>query len=147
MLPHRSTVLCSTLLLALLAVAVTPALTGCDGSRHVNDTDVYLLPIEEFDALRQKHGETLRLIDVRGTDTFNRGHLPGAVSVPLPALRAAHPDLAGGSAFVVYASGPMDPLSLAAAKKLIGLKYAPVYDLRGGVELWQAAGRSLESKE
>jgi len=117
--------------------------TGCDASQNVSDQDVYLLPIEELTPMLADDGRDLRLIDVRGNQAYRAGHIPGAVNVPLPDLRAQHPLLGKADAYVVYAGGPMDPLSLAAAKKLIRLRYAPVYDFRGGVELWTADGREL----
>jgi len=126
--------------LLLLAVAAVP---GCDATKNVNDGDVYLLSIEELDTMLADRGQGVRLIDVRGSAAYRKGHLPGAMNIPLPELRRPHPELAGGSDYVVYASGPMDPLSLAAAKKMIKLGYAPVYDFRGGVEMWTADDREL----
>ena len=87
------------------------------------------------------------LVDARQPSKFAQGHIPGAVNIFLPDLRASDSRLAGARAIVVYGNGWQDDLSRAAAKRLIRLRYNAIYEFRGGMEVWQAEGGKVEKDE
>lgn len=132
--------------LALLAAALL-AVPACElGGPRTSDRNVNLIDPQAFDELLNDD-ETTLILDPRPADRFAAGHLPGAINIPINRLRADLPQLAEAQQIVVYADGPDDFLSTAAAKKLIALGYANVYDFRGGIELWQAQGRRIVTAE
>ncbi len=83
------------------------------------------------------------LVDVRSRDAFDRGHVPGAVHIPLATLTeerlAQYPaDLL----FVVYCAGPHCNASTRAAGRLAGLG-RPVKEMIGGTTGWLDEGFAL----
>lgn len=88
---------------------------------------------------RQLAADGAALIDVRDPAMFARGHIEGAVSLPLYALggdAAARVIGPRDRAVVVYCQAGV--LSAMAAQALVGLGYEQVYDL-GGVGNWPDA--------
>ena len=84
------------------------------------------------------------LLDVRSTDSFAAGHLPGAVSMPHDQI-TVH-SLAGypqDELFVVYCAGPHCNGADRAALRLARLG-RPVKKMIGGITGWQDEGYPLE---
>ncbi|MDJ0790779.1 MAG: rhodanese-like domain-containing protein [Acidimicrobiia bacterium] len=83
------------------------------------------------------------LLDVRSTELFEQGHVPGAVNLPHGRINernlSAYPD---GTMFVAYCAGPhcngADKAALALAQ--LG---RPVKKMIGGVEGWKDEGFAL----
>jgi rhodanese-related sulfurtransferase len=88
----------------------------------------------------------LDVVDVRDTNEWSAGHIPGARSLPLDQLRA-DPDAAlprkDGIVFIC-AKGVR---SLTAAKLAERLGYTTLYSLDGGTNAWAQAGRQLVSEQ
>ena len=85
------------------------------------------------------------LLDVRSPDLFERGHVPGAVS--LPHGRIVERNLSRyppETVFVVYCAGPHCNGADKAAVRLARLG-RPVKKMIGGVEGWQDEGFELTS--
>ena len=83
--------------------------------------------------------------EILGPQSFESGHLPGAINLPLErfaeaALRAL-PDKS--SEIVVYCSSSTCQNSGMAERKLVSLGYTNVRVFRGGKAAWQAAGHPL----
>ncbi len=87
-----------------------------------------------------KKGETPVLLDVRGLDEWERGHLEGAIHVPRGRLEsdveAKVPDKS--REVVVYCAGGVR--SLLAGESLKALGYERVISMDGGFEDWADAG-------
>ncbi|MBV4473948.1 rhodanese-like domain-containing protein [Pseudomonas botevensis] len=83
------------------------------------------------------------LLDVRGPQAFERGHVPGAINLPGRLLNAetlaAYPKT---TLFVVYCAGPHCNGANKAAVKLAALGY-PVKEMIGGVTGWLDEGFTL----
>jgi rhodanese-related sulfurtransferase len=129
------------LALSLLALSLLLA-GGCNTGPRTSDRDVQIIDLTELDQLQQDPRVTVVVVDPRPAARFERGHLPGAINIPLDRIRAGDERLARAQV-VVYGQNYRDPISPAAAKKLIGLGYANVLDYRGGVEGWEAEGRQV----
>jgi rhodanese-related sulfurtransferase/polyisoprenoid-binding protein YceI len=93
-------------------------------------------------------GRPFLLIDVLPAEFYEEAHLPGAKVACvyevnfLDQVRTLAPDK--DSPIVLYDSGPQNLASATAAEKLLNAGYLHVYDYRGGIEDWLAAGFSVE---
>jgi len=124
-----------------LLLSMTGAMVGCLGETKTSDEDIEVIRYEEVQAAMAK-AETV-VIDVRTTKAYNKGHIPGAMSVPLPTIRGNDSRLTGARKIIVYAGGWTDPLSVAGAKRLIALGYDNVYEFKGGTDVWTDSGGRL----
>ncbi len=131
----------SLVLLALISS------TGC--KTKTSDRDIAFLDYGDLVGLLDNPRETTLVVDVRPREKYYAGHIPGAVSIPLPQLNSG----AGGSLLsratniVVYADSFESLLSPAAAKVLIGRDYRNVFDFRGGLELWREEGGEVVTSQ
>ncbi|HSJ04786.1 MAG: YceI family protein [Verrucomicrobium sp.] len=102
----------------------------------------------DLESLRQQQPDLI-LLDVRLSEDYEEGHLPGAVNqcvyevaflgeVPSHGVRR-------DQAVCVYGVAPESHESAVAAAKLERAGYNHVFDFRGGLEAWRAEGRSLEA--
>lgn len=85
------------------------------------------------------------LLDVRGPQAFERGHVPGAINLPTRQISAER--LVGygkDTLFVVYCAGPHCNGANKAAVKLAALEY-PVKEMIGGVTGWLDEGFHLSA--
>jgi rhodanese-related sulfurtransferase len=71
---------------------------------------------------RLRAGEVV-LVDVRPEHEFAAGHLPGAISIPLPALESRLGELPRDRTIVAYCRGPYCTFSADAARRLRALGY------------------------
>ncbi len=87
---------------------------------------------------RVRKGE-VTLLDVRPEEEFAAGHIPGALSVPLPALARRLSDLPKRREVVAYCRGPYCVLAVEAVKLLRARGFKAVR-LEDGVVDWAAHG-------
>jgi rhodanese-related sulfurtransferase len=103
------------------------------------------MSMKEF---RRAHGAgRLFVIDVRSPKSYQAGHIPGAVNVPLAdtARRAAEVRAqAGNRRIVTYCSCPTEHLSTEAAVELAKHGVMNVSALVGGYLDWVAGGGRVE---
>ncbi|MBY0243732.1 MAG: rhodanese-like domain-containing protein [Burkholderiaceae bacterium] len=87
------------------------------------------------------------LLDVRGTEKYAAGHVPGAIDLAhrkiIGSTMAAYPD---GTLFVVYCAGPHCNGAARAAVRLAKLG-RPVKVMPGGITGWLDEGFALETSE
>lgn len=93
-------------------------------------------------ASRMKDG-LVTVIDVRPTDEFALGRLPGAINVPLSELGSRLPDLHSGKEIVAYCRGPWCVMAFEAVAELRKRGFS-ARRLDGGLPEWQIAGMPLE---
>ena len=81
-------------------------------------------------------GDTV-ILDIRDERSYEAGHLPGAMLVPLPVIESAAQSILEMNASVItYCSCPAEESSLAAAFQLRDAGVENVYVLVGGYEEW-----------
>lgn len=102
-----------------------------------------LEPVDQEELARRLGTGDVLLIDVRPAPEYRAGHLPGAISVPLPELLDRLPDLPADHEVVAYCRGPYCFLSAEAVSELRahGIRAVRLAD---GFPEWKAAGRSVE---
>jgi rhodanese-related sulfurtransferase len=111
------------------AVTSLPATTGY--------TD--LTPAQAKDLIATE--KDLVIIDV--SPYYDKGHLPGAISIPLATLDAKIPALDKTKTYLVYCHG--DGPSISGARKLVDAGFKKVYRLAGNYAAWVAAGYPVEA--
>lgn len=124
----------------MLVTLVTAGLAGCE-SGQTSDKDITVVTEDKLPEMLDQPQTVV--VDVRTPDRYAGGHLPGAISIPLPDMRLSDARLTGAERIIVYAGGWTDPLSSAGAKRLMALGYSNVYEFKGGVEMWLDSGRKL----
>ncbi len=99
-------------------------------------------PIAPSDLVRRARAGTIVLLDVRDAVEHAAGHLPGAISIPLPELRRRLRELPRDRPILVYCRGPFCLVARDAARMLLGsgrdAEHLPV-----GVIEWRRAGGRL----
>jgi rhodanese-related sulfurtransferase len=115
----------STILVTVFAVYLLFKLFGVLGRWGIKQ----LSPRE----LDQKKG--MMILDVRTGKEYERGHIPGAVHVPLSDVGARIKKVKKEKELVVYDQTGIR--SIWAIKRLMGMGYKNLYNLKGGFNAWK----------
>jgi rhodanese-related sulfurtransferase len=103
-----------------------------------------LEPVSREDLVSRLHDGLVTVLDVRPEDEFKRGHLPGALSIPLAELERRLAELPTDREVVAYCRGPYCVLSFEAVAALRARGYF-VRRLEDGYPEWKAAGLPVEA--
>jgi rhodanese-related sulfurtransferase/DNA-binding transcriptional ArsR family regulator len=105
---------------------------------YFNDRDS-LEPISREELLAKSRAGAVTVLDVRPSDEFALGHLPGAVNLPLRELEVRLAEIDPAQEVVAYCRGPYCVLSyeVVAALRARGFKARRLED---GLPEWRAAG-------
>jgi rhodanese-related sulfurtransferase len=132
------------LLLALRSVAEIRLAEVAKITREFLAENAQLEEVDE-DALRTKVRQgDVTVLDVRPSEEFEAGHIPGALSVPLPELARRLADLPRRREVVAYCRGPYCVLAVEAVKLLRARGFKAVR-LEDGVLDWAAQGLDLKT--
>jgi ArsR family transcriptional regulator len=102
-----------------------------------------LEPVSREELAARLRDGLVTVLDVRPEDEFARGHLPGALNIPLAALERRLAELPTGREIVAYCRGPYCVLSFEAVEALRARGYR-VRRLADGYPEWKAAGLPVE---
>lgn len=95
---------------------------------------------------RLEWGEpALTILDVRDRESFNKGHIMGAMPMPLERLLDGAQTIDKGRDIYIY--GSTDEDTAQAVTKLNEAGFRNVAKLRGGLEAWKAIAGSTEGTE
>ena len=87
------------------------------------------------------------IIDARDRETFRKGHIKGAISIPVGEANALIPPFAGqtpkGKLLVVYCGGYDCHDSKLLGEKLLAAGFTQVFVYEGGFPEWQDAGHPV----
>lgn len=109
-------------------ILVTPATTY--------SKDPARITAQELKAMMER-GEIITLIDVRSTQEYNSGHIPGAVNIPLKELSTLNEFPYHGKVYLYCTAG----IRSMKAKRILEKKGVKgVVDLEGGIEAWKKVG-------
>ena len=103
-----------------------------------------LEPVSREELLARSREGLVTVLDVRPTDEFALGHLPGAINIPLDDLEARLADLDPGQEIVAYCRGTYCVLSFEAVAELRRRGFR-VRRLEDGYPEWKAAGLPVEN--
>ena len=98
----------------------------------------------EIDALAAQAlmESTPNLVIIDVSPSYDAGHLPGAISIPLSELQGRLGELDPANPHLVYCHG--DGPAIAGAELLVANGFSPVYRLLGNYSGWVAAGLPVE---
>ena len=133
-------------LLALLALTLC---SGC--GRTWSDKDLVFVNVDQANALfAQQDGTWLKpagpnvWVDARNAETYARGHVPGAINLPLRNVDTQWVRLQDHGTVIVYATTYNDPIADAQSKALMEKGIKDVKTLTGGWKAWIDAGGTVE---
>ena len=98
-----------------------------------------LQPVGREQLLAKVRDGAVTVLDVRPSEEFRTGHLPGALSVPLKELERRMSELPRDREIVAYCRGPYCLLAIEAVELLRAQGFA-AFRLEDGVQDWQARG-------
>lgn len=81
----------------------------------------------------------IMLIDIRGAKEYQQGHIPGAVHVPLAQIGDKVKKVKKDKELVVYCRSGNQ--SIWAIKRLMGMGYKNLTNLKGGYSAWERLHR------
>ena len=119
----------STILISIIAIYLIFKLFGFLGRLGIKQ-----LSPKEFD---QKKG--MMILDVRTNKEYENGHIPGAIHVPLSDIGDKIKKLKKDKELVVYCQS--GNRSIWAIKRLMGMGYKNLFNLKGGYLAWKRTHR------
>ena len=136
MSPRRSA---AAAIVAGLAVLWAPA--PARAAHAVGSVDT--ISADDLEALRRSGGPVVA-IDLRSTEAYRRGHLPGARSIPLRELSTRIAEVPAAGRVVLYADTPEEGGAAFAALRLRGHRNMTV--LEDGFAGWSRRGLPVEGE-
>jgi rhodanese-related sulfurtransferase/DNA-binding HxlR family transcriptional regulator len=103
-----------------------------------------LEPVPASELLQRAHSGLVTVIDVRPSEEFAAGHVPGAINVPLKQLESRLHQLPAEQEIVAYCRGPYCVLAFEAVAKL-RKKGFKARRLEDGFPEWKSAGLPVET--
>jgi rhodanese-related sulfurtransferase len=100
--------------------------------------------VDEAELVRRVRAGAVTLLDVRPIEEYRAGHLPGALSVPLPELRRRISELPSDREIVAYCRGPYCVMAIEAVELLRDRGFR-AHRLEHGVLDWRARGWRVEA--
>jgi rhodanese-related sulfurtransferase/predicted transcriptional regulator len=95
--------------------------------------------VSDDELLRRVRAGQVTVIDVRPSEEYEAGHIPNAISVPLPDLKKRLRELPKGREIVAYCRGPYCVMALDAVD-LLREKGFRAHRMEHGVVEWRARG-------
>jgi rhodanese-related sulfurtransferase len=125
--------------LALICMLAAPAFAEPETSSEAPS----IAPAEL--AARRASGTAPVVIDVRTSEEFEAGHIPGAVNIPFDEVATRISELDAPNGVALYCM--VGPRARKGETALLHAGYASVLHLEGGLAAWQEAGLPVERKE
>lgn len=101
--------------------------------------------VAEEELLRRVKAGEVTVLDVRPAEEFRAGHIPGALSIPVPKLKVRLKELTKDHDIVAYCRGPYCVMALEAVE-LLRKKGFKAHRMEQGVVEWRARGWRVESE-
>jgi rhodanese-related sulfurtransferase len=129
-------------LIVLSAIMIAIALSGCaeQTQKDTQKTNNYI----NVNAARAKEliDTTKDLVIIDVSTSYEAGHLPGAINIPISQLESRISQLDKSKPYLVYCHG--DGPSIQGSELLVKNGFSPVYRLEGNYGAWIAAGYPIE---
>lgn len=101
-------------------------------------------PLDREALLRRVRGGEATVLDVRPAEEYRAGHIPGAISIPLPELKRRLLELPQDTEIVAYCRGPYCLMAVEAVA-LLRREGLSAVRLEDGVTDWKARGWRVET--
>jgi rhodanese-related sulfurtransferase len=101
--------------------------------------------IESDELLRRVRSGEVTVLDVRPSEEYGAGHIPGALSIPVSELKARLKELPKDREVVAYCRGPYCVMAVEAVE-LLRKKGFRAHRMEQGVVDWRARGWRIESR-
>jgi rhodanese-related sulfurtransferase len=95
--------------------------------------------------LRRVRAGAVTVLDVRPSEEFRAGHIPGAVSIPVGELKARFKELPKDRDVVAYCRGPYCVFAMEAAE-LLRKKGYKAHRMKEGVLDWRSRGWRVDAE-
>ncbi len=103
-----------------------------------------LEPVPAQELLARANSGLVTVLDVRPSEEFDQGHIPGALNIPLDDLASQLHMLPGNQEVIAYCRGPWCVLSFEAVRLLRDAGFE-ARRLQDGLPEWRYAGYPLET--
>lgn len=110
----------------------------------IDRTKVILIEPDKVSDLQKSLVRSI-ILDVRPDAEFNRGHIPGAINIPLARLEKERAQIPSIGSLFVYGASETD--SFQAGAKLFDMGYIGLRVISGGFTAWQAKELPVETKK
>jgi rhodanese-related sulfurtransferase len=100
--------------------------------------------VDDAELVRRVKAGEVTVIDVRPGEEYEAGHIPNAISVPLPELKQRLRELPKRRAVVAYCRGPYCVMAVDAVE-ILRAKGFCAHRMELGVAEWRAAGGRVHS--
>jgi rhodanese-related sulfurtransferase len=100
--------------------------------------------VQSTELLRRVRDGEVTVLDVRPSEEYRAGHIPGALSVPLPELKKRLAELPKNREVVAYCRGPYCVMAIEAVD-LLRKKGFKAHRMEQGVVDWRARGWRVET--
>jgi rhodanese-related sulfurtransferase len=127
---------------ARLVVLALLALAGPAAAGHPWTPPLLTIDPESLRRLTTE-GRPVLAVDVRPSEAYREGRLPGARSIPLSSLTARRAEVPGDAVVVLYGATGLDEATTA-YRYLRSQGHANVFVLEGGFDAWRAHGFGVE---
>jgi len=131
--------------LAKIGLSPNRGYFGHQAFAHWTSTRGQLERVRQLDAAQLRSAlsdQDAQIVDVRGPDEWRRGHIPGAIHIPLAALPDRIPELNAAAPIVLHCKG--GSRSAIATSFLQARGITDVSNLAGGFESWVKGGFEVE---
>jgi rhodanese-related sulfurtransferase/DNA-binding transcriptional ArsR family regulator len=112
-------------------------------TRQFLDERGALEPVDGQELLRRVRGGEVTVLDVRPEEEYRAGHIPGALSIPVAALKKRLAELPKDREIVAYCRGPYCVMAIEAVD-LLRKKGFQAHRMEQGVIEWRARGWRVE---
>ena len=123
-----------------LVALVIPAVSAVAG--HPLPSPLLTIDAESLQQLRAS-GQPVLAVDLRPTEAYEDGRLPGARSIPLPTLAARRREMPPDTLIVLYGADGVEDATVA-YRYLKRAGHRHVVVLEGGLAGWRAHGYGVE---
>jgi rhodanese-related sulfurtransferase len=102
-------------------------------------------PVQSTELLRRVRDGQVTVLDVRPREEYRAGHIPGALSVPLPELKKRLTELPRNREVVAYCRGPYCVMAIEAVE-LLRKKGFRAHRMEQGIAEWRARRWRVETR-
>jgi rhodanese-related sulfurtransferase len=115
------------------------------------DLSVYYREIDAETLKAVLDADMAVLVDARTRENYLKGHIPGAISLPISEFNRAYDRtsslLVKDKSIIIYCTGGHCLDSSLLAKELTKKGYREIFVYKGGIEEWQALGNPVQGAE